>query len=72
MFSTEKSIGKKLVKHIEAEHSYEIPMIIITNTDMTNVPYSLWVQDTLNSTEKYLTEEELHSKKNINSLSDLK
>ena len=72
MFSTEKSISYKLVKHIESEHSYEVPMIVVTDTDMTNVPYSLWMKDTLNSEEKYKTEEEAHPKKDINSLNDLK
>ena len=72
MFSTEKKISNKLVKHIESEHSYEVPMIVVTPTNITNAPYSLWMNDTLDSKEKYKTEEEVNKKKNINSLSDLK
>lgn len=72
MFSTQKKISSKLVKHVESLHSYDIPMIVVTHTDMTNAPYSLWVDDTLNSEEKYMTEEEAHPKKDISSLSDLK
>ncbi len=63
MFSTEKSLSENLIKHIEAEHSYNIPMIVRCDTDMTNLPYSLWVENTLNNDEKYITEPEAKIKK---------
>ena len=72
MFSTIKNLSDKLIKHIESEHSYKVPMIVRCNTDMTNIPYSLWVKDTLESEEKYTTEFELHGKEDINSLNKLK
>ncbi|MFA6999724.1 MAG: divalent cation tolerance protein CutA [Candidatus Paceibacterota bacterium] len=58
MFSTQKFLSDKLVKHIEAEHSYKIPMVARCNTDMTNVPYFMWVENTLKNDDKYITEEE--------------
>ena len=58
MFSTQKFLSDKLVKHIEAEHSYKIPMVAVCNTNMTNIPYFLWVENTLKSDEKYITEQE--------------
>jgi periplasmic divalent cation tolerance protein len=72
IFSTQKSLSKKLSKHLESEHSYKIPMIVICNTDMTNIPYYLWVENTLKDGEQYVTELELHDKGDINSLNKLK
>ena len=63
MFSTKKLISEKLVKHIESEHSYNIPMIVRCDTDMTNLPYSLWVDNTLANEEQYITEPEAKIKK---------
>lgn len=71
MFSTEKSLSQKLVKHIEAEHSYKIPMIVVTKTDMTNISYSSWVHNTLDDERKY-SEESNKNKNDVNSLSKLK
>lgn len=72
MFSTQKSISHHLVKHIESEHSYKIPMITVCHMDMTNLPYSLWVENTLRDNTKYITESESINKKDISSLSKLK
>lgn len=72
MFSTKKSLSDKLIKHVESEHSYKIPMVARCNTDMTNLPYSLWVENTLTNEEKYVTETELENKVDINSLNKLK
>ena len=58
MFSTHKDISNTLMKHIEAEHSYSVPMITRCLTDITNIPYSLWVENTLKSEEPYITETE--------------
>lgn len=62
MFSTKDDLSDKLIKHIEAEHSYKVPMIAKCNIATTNIPYSLWVCNTLESDEKYLTESEVKSK----------
>lgn len=72
MFSTEKNLSEELIKHIEAEHSYKIPMIVVSNTDKTNLPYSMWVDNTLNDGEKYVVNDGVHDKKDINSLNKLK
>ena len=72
MFSTDKSISDKLIKHIEANHSYKIPMIVRIKIDITNIPYSLWVLNTLKSDEKYITESDLFKKEDENSLNKLK
>jgi len=72
MFSTQKKKSDQLLKFIEAEHSYKIPMIAKCHTDMTNIPYQLWVDDTLKNTDKYITEEEANPKEDINSLHNLK
>ena len=53
MFSTEKYLSSKLMKHIESEHSYNIPMVICSDTNIANIPYSLWVTNTLKSEDKY-------------------
>jgi len=73
MFSTQKDLSDKLVKHLESEHSYKIPMIAKCNIAMTNLPYSLWVNDILDSDEKYETLAEIKNEKgDINSLRNLK
>lgn len=72
MFSTEKLISDKLIKHIEAEHSYKVPMVARLNTDITNLPYSLWVENTLQDEKKYITEAEFNNKGDILSLNKLK
>ena len=72
MFSTQKDLSDKLIKHIESEHSYKIPMIAKCNIAMTNLPYSLWVNDTLEGEERYITEAEANDKGDINSLKNLK
>lgn len=72
MFSTQKSLSEELMKHVQAEHSYKVPMIVRCNTDMSNVPYSLWMEDTLKNEEKLITEIESYEKHDINSLNKLK
>ena len=72
MFSTQKSLSEELMKHVQAEHSYKVPMIVKCNTDMSNVPYSLWMDDTLKSEKKLISEIELREKHDISSLNKLK
>jgi uncharacterized protein involved in tolerance to divalent cations len=72
MFSTQKNLSEELMKHVQAGHSYKIPMIVRCNTDMSNVPYSLWMEDTLKSEKKLISEIEAHEKHDINSLNKLK
>jgi len=63
MFATQKSIIDKLIKHIEVNHSYGVPMIAVCPTSMTNHDYSFWVDTTLSSKETYITEEEAIARK---------
>ena len=63
MFATEKRLSDQLIKHIEAEHSYNVPMVVRCDTALVNQPYSFWVDTTLTSKEKYITEEEYQLKK---------
>ena len=63
MFATEKQLSDKLMKHIETEHSYDVPVVIRLDTAITNQPYSFWVDNMLSSKEKYITEEEYEKKK---------
>ncbi|HAE36836.1 MAG: CutA1 divalent ion tolerance protein [Candidatus Nomurabacteria bacterium GW2011_GWF2_35_66] len=72
IFSTQNNLSDKLIKHIESEHSYKIPMVAMCKTDMTNLPYSLWVDETLKDGQRYITESELQDKGDINSLRNLK
>lgn len=72
MFSTQKSKSEELMKHIESGHSYKVPMIVRCNTDVSSIPYQLWVEETLKNTDKYITEEEAFPKQDINSLHNLK
>lgn len=58
MFSTQKVLSDKLIKHIETEHSYSVPMVVRSDIKVTNQPYSFWVDNTLTSEDKYITEEE--------------
>lgn len=63
MFSTEKSKSSDLIKQIESEHPYSIPMIVMLDTAITNHDYYFWVESTLSSKESYLTEKEYEKKK---------
>ncbi len=65
MFSTHKNISDTLMKHLEAEHSYSVPMIVRSLTDITNVSYSLWVENTLKNQDPYITETEEETIKRI-------
>ncbi len=58
MFTTEHLISEELVKYIEANHPYNIPMVIRSETSLVNSAYKLWVNNTLSKKEKYITEEE--------------
>ena len=64
MFSTQKRLSDMLMKHIEMEHSYSVPVIVKCDTMMTNQSYSFWVNNTLMSKDAYIsmTEEELKRK----------
>ena len=58
MFATQGELSDKLIKHIEAEHSYSVPMIVRSDIIATNEAYRFWVESTLSSKGKYITEEE--------------
>ena len=72
MFSTQKSLSSKLVKHIEAEHSYKIPMIAVCKTEMTNIPYRMWVENTLIDERKYEIDDGIHNQHDSSSINNLK
>ncbi len=63
MFSTQKNLGDKLMKHIESEHPYSVPMIVKCDTAMTNQEYSFWVDTTLSSQEDYMDQSQAQEKK---------
>lgn len=63
MFATQKVLSDTLMKHIEMEHSYSIPVVIRCDTSITNQPYHFWVDNTLTSKEEYITETEDEIKK---------
>lgn len=67
MFSTQKHLSDMLMKHIEMEHSYSVPVIIKCDTRMTNQSYSFWVNNTLTSKDPYIsmTEEEINRKNEV-------
>jgi len=58
MFTTQKYLSDKLFKHIEVEHSYNVPMIARSSNLITNQEYFLWVENTLSNNDKYITREE--------------
>jgi len=63
VFATQKIISDALMKHIETEHSYSVPVIVRLDTAMTNQPYHFWAENILTSKEEYITETEDEKKK---------
>ena len=63
MFSTQKSLSKKLIKHIESIHPYLVPVITSCDTSMSNQQYGFWANSFLSSKDEYLTEKEFKIKK---------
>lgn len=63
MFATQKVLSDTLMKHIELEHSYSVPVIIKCDTIITNQPYHFWVDNMLTSKDEYITETEDEIKK---------
>lgn len=63
VFATQKYLSDKLMKHIEAEHSYSVPVIVRTDTSLANQPYTFWVDNTLTSQEDFITETEDETRK---------
>jgi uncharacterized protein involved in tolerance to divalent cations len=58
MFTTQKILSGPLMKHIETEHSYSVPVIIRCDSLITNQPYHFWVDNTLTSKDSFITETE--------------
>ena len=63
MLATQKTFSDRFMKHIQAEHSYSVPMIVVCDTLMTNHDYSFWVDNILTNKSEYLTETEAERKK---------
>lgn len=61
MFATEQMLSDTLMKKIEEEHSYSVPVIIKCSTAITSPTYHFWVNTTLSNKEPYtiLTDAEL-------------
>lgn len=58
MLATQKHLSDTLMKHIEMEHSYSVPVVICSDKSITNQPYHFWVDNTLTSKEEYAIETE--------------
>ena len=58
MFATQKVLSGPLMKHIETEHSYSVPVIVRCDSLITNQPYHFWVDNTLTSKDSFITETE--------------
>lgn len=62
MFATQKKLSETLMKHIEMEHSYSVPVIVRTDISKVNQPYTFWVDTTLTNKDQYITETEAEIK----------
>lgn len=63
MLATQKVLSNTLMKHIEVEHSYSVPVVVRCDTAITNQPYHFWADNILTSKEEYITETEEEIKK---------
>jgi len=63
VLATQKVLSDTLMKHIELEHSYSVPVIIKCDSLITNQPYHFWVDNTLTSKDEYITETEEEMKR---------
>lgn len=72
MFSTQRYLSDKLIKHIESIHSYNIPMVAKCEVATTNIPYSQWVKKFFESEEKIYEITDLDNRSDPSSLHDLK
>ena len=63
MLATQKFLSDKLMKQVESEHSYSVPVIVRSDISMANQPYTFWVDNTLTSNNEYITETESEIKK---------
>jgi len=65
VFTTQKVLSDRLMKFIEGTHSYAVPVIIKSGTQLTTQDYKFWVETTLENSEPYITKEEFLYKKRI-------
>lgn len=63
ILTTEGEMGAELIKFIGTIHSYSTPMIARLDTNMMNVDYKFWVEDTLHGKGEYMSESEAKLKK---------
>lgn len=63
LLTTQKDLSDKLMEHVEMEHSYSVPVIIKTDTMVTNQSYHFWADLTLSNKDEYITETEDQIKK---------
>jgi hypothetical protein len=62
MFVTKKDLNDKLIKYIEKEHSYSVPVVAVCDIKLTSQPYSFWIENILSNKEKYVIETEAEIK----------
>lgn len=58
MITTQEDVSDALISFIGTVHSYTTPMITRLDTAVMNPTYIFWAEDTLQSREGYLSEEE--------------
>ncbi|MEA3399176.1 MAG: divalent-cation tolerance protein CutA [Patescibacteria group bacterium] len=56
MMTTQKSLGKRLIKFVSGIHSYKVPFVVECSTQVSNSLYHLWVDKTLKGKSGYVTE----------------
>ena len=69
VFTTKKSLSRKLADFIGGLHSYRVPMIAEFDTAFLNNSYVMWADKTLLSDEDYISEHDAH-KREINDEED--
>jgi len=63
MLTSQKCLGEKLIKFINRMHSYNTPIIVMSETSQVNYSYKFWMDGLLGKDDKYLTETEARRKK---------
>ncbi|NVO03964.1 MAG: divalent-cation tolerance protein CutA [Bacteroidetes bacterium] len=63
MLATQKALSEQLIKYLEIEHSYSVPVIVQCDISFTNQPYHFWADNVLSSKDEYITETEDEIKK---------
>ena len=62
VLTTQKRLAASLMKHIEHIHSYSVPVIAECDVQIATQAYRFWIEETLERTGDFLTEEEARAK----------